>query len=99
MIEVFGLLEHVFAKHAFVEAGGSNRADMLKTTGSQFIGQRHRVAGTFYIGRHLLVSIGPQVIDRRQVEKMIDGSRQGFQILIRNAKLGGPHVAKYRNRT
>ena len=44
MPQLFGLVEHVFAKGAIVHAGGSDRADVVEASGAEGGGQVHRVA-------------------------------------------------------
>ena len=72
VIVVFGLVEHVLAKHDFVQAGSGHRADMVKMTHLDSLGKLDRVAGAFDVDRHLVLRVGVQVIHRCQVVELAD---------------------------
>ena len=69
---VFCLLEHVFAKHAFVQTGGGDRAHMMEMPGIDGFGQFHRVARAFDVDGNLAFFVGAQVIHRCQVVEVVD---------------------------
>ena len=50
MVEFAGLLEHTFAKRAFVLAAHRDGTGMLEASGLQVLGAFHRIAGALYIG-------------------------------------------------
>ena len=49
-VELFGLLEHVLAELAPVEAGGGDRADLVEAAGLDRAGEFDRVAGALDVG-------------------------------------------------
>ncbi len=49
-VELFGLLEHVLAPLAAVEAGGGDRADLVEAAGLDRAGEFDRVAGALDVG-------------------------------------------------
>ena len=93
------LLEHVLAEDAVVQAGGRDRTDMVEAAGLQRPGQRQRMAGAVYIGFQLMRGVGTQVVDRGQVEKMVDPAGQGLQVGGGHAAAVLPDVADDRQRT
>ena len=53
MVEAFGLLEHVFAKHAFVHARCRDRRHVLENAGVNFVRECDRVFRAFDVDRDL----------------------------------------------
>src|SRR4029079_5546374 len=47
MIELFGFVEHVFAKRSLIEPGCRDRADMMQAAGGDRFGEAHRVSCAF----------------------------------------------------
>ena len=74
-VEVFGLVEHVLAPLAAVEAGGGDRADLVEAAGLDRARELDRVAGALDVGDLLRLGVGGHVVDRRQVEEVVDRRR------------------------
>ena len=92
-VEVFGLVEHVLAPLAFVEAGDGDRADMVEAAGVDRAGQFDRVLGTLDVGDLLRLGAGGHVVDRRQVEEVVDLAAQLEQVLLGDSETGLGEVA------
>ena len=89
-VELFGLVEHVLAPFAAVEAGGGDRADLVEAAGLDRARQFDRVAGALDVGDLLRLGVGGHVVDRRQMEEVVDRAAQGDQVLLGDpqARLG-----------
>ena len=72
MVEVFGLLEHVFAKRAVVEPRGGDRAHVMETSRLDRLGKPHRVLRSVDVGDLLLLGARLEVVDRGEVEQVVD---------------------------
>ena len=92
-VELFGLLEHVLAPLAAVEAGGGDRADLVEAARVDRARQFDRVARALDVGDLLGLGVGLHVVDRRQVEEVVDRAAQGDQVL-----LGDPRARAGRGR-
>ena len=51
MVEILGLVEHVLAKDAVVEAGGGDRAHVVEAAGADRLRELDRVARAVDVGR------------------------------------------------
>src|SRR6185312_1843064 len=97
MVVVLGLVEHVFAEDALVQAGRRNGRHMVKMSGVNRLGELHGVARAFDVDGNLAGFVGTQVIDRGQVVEMIDLALEFFDRIGRDAELFAGEVAKHRN--
>ena len=95
---VFGLLEHVFAKHAFVQTGSGDRAHMVEMPGIDGFGQLHRVARAFDVDGDLALFVGAEVIHRCQVVEVVDLPFERLLRIGRNAEFFAGEVAMHGNR-
>ena len=75
-VEVFGLVEHVLAPLAAVEPGGGDRADLVEAAGLDRGRELDRVTGPLDVGDLLRFGAGGHVVDRRQVEEVVDVAAQ-----------------------
>ena len=89
-VEFFGLLEHVLAPFALIEAGGGDRADLVEAARLDRPGEFDRVAGALDVGDLLRFGARGHVVDRGQVEEVVDLAAQGEQVLLGDpeARLG-----------
>ena len=85
-VEVFGLLEHVLGPGALVEAGGGDRADLVEAAGLDRAGEFDRVPRALDVGDLLGLGAGGHVVDRRQVEEVVDVAAQRQQVLLGDAE-------------
>ena len=92
-VEVLGLVEHVLGPGALVEAGGGDRADLVEAAGLDRAGEFDRVARPLDVGDLLSVGAGGHVVDRRQVEEVVDLAAQRHQILLGDPEAGLREVA------
>ena len=99
MIEALGLLEHILAEHALVQAGGGDRRNMVDMPGLNQSRKLDQLACTRNVGLHLRVCIGPQVIDCGQMVDMIDLTFQAADAIVADTEIGGNQIAKNRQRT
>ena len=81
-VEVLGLLEHVLAPGALVEARGGDRADHVDVAGLDRLGELDHVAGALDVGEPLALGVGGHVVDRRQVEQVLDVALEARHVLL-----------------
>ena len=86
MIEVLGLVEHVLAEHALVHAGRGDRGDVLEHAGLDLVGERDRVLRAVDVGDDLAFCVRLQVVDRGQMEEMLDLAGQFLLIGLGHAE-------------
>src|SRR5688500_3914534 len=96
-VEVLGLLEHVLAPRALVEAGGGDRADGVKAAGLDLLGELDRVAGALDVRDLLALGVGRHVIDGREVEEVVDVAAQALDVFVADAQARLGEVADYGN--
>ena len=72
MVEVLGLVEHVLAEHALVQAGGRDRADVVQMAGVDRLRELDGVARAFDVDGDLRLLVGGQVVDRGEVVEVVD---------------------------
>ena len=96
-VEVFGLVEHVLAPLAFVEAGDGDRADLVEAARLDRPGEFDRVAGALDVGHLLRLGAGGHVVDRGEVEEVVDVAAQGQQVLLGDAEAGRGKLAGNRH--
>jgi hypothetical protein len=92
-VEVFGLVEHVLAPLAPVEAGDRDRADLVEATRLDCPGEFDCVTRTLDVGDLLGLGAGGHVVDRGEVEEVIDLTAQGQQVLLGDPEAGLGKVA------
>ena len=93
VVEPLGLVEHVLAPLALVEAGGGDRADLVEAAGLDRAGELDRVPGALDVGDLLRFGVGGDVVDRRQVEEVVDLAAHRHQVLLGDAEAGLGEVA------
>jgi hypothetical protein len=74
VLEVLGLVEHVFAEHALVQTGRGDRRDVVQVTRVHRLGELHHVARALDVGAHLAFLVGLQVVDRGEMEHRVDAT-------------------------
>ena len=62
------------------------------------LGEPHGVAGALDIGRHFQLRIGGEIIDRGEMEEMIDAALQLFDVGGGKPEIGAQQVALHRDR-
>ena len=85
-VEVLSLVEHVLAPGAAVEPGGGDRADHVDPPGLHRLGELHHVTGALHVRHPLGFGVGAHVVDRGQVEEVIDLAVEPLQIGIGDAE-------------
>ena len=95
VVQALGLVEHVFAEHAFIQARRRDGGDVVEVPGVDGLGQVHRVARALDVHGHLGFFIGSQVVHRSQVVEMVDLPLELLHIVGRHAQLFGGEVAKH----
>ncbi len=98
MVEVLGLVEHVLAKDALVQAGGGDRRHVVEVLGVDRLRELDRGARAVDVDRDLAVGVGRQVVDGRQVVHVVDLALQRLRVLGRHAHAPGREVAVDRDR-
>ncbi len=92
-VEPFGLLEHVLAPLALVETGGGDRADLVKAARVERPGQLQRVPRPLDVGELLGLGVGGDVVDRRQMEEVVDLAPHLDHVLLGHRETGLAEVA------
>jgi hypothetical protein len=67
VVEALGLVEHVLAKDAFVEAGRGDRADVVQVTGVDRLGELDDGARALDVDGDLRLGVGREVVDGGEV--------------------------------
>ena len=98
-VEPFGLVEHVLAPDALVEAGGGDRADVVEAAGLERAGKLDRVAGALDVGDPLRLRVDGDVVDRGEVEEVPISPRIVTQILLGDRQAGLGQIAGNRHHT
>jgi hypothetical protein len=78
MIQVLRFLEHVFAEHAVVEPGGGDRARVMEATGLNRMREFDRMTRAVDVRPLLILRAGGQIVDRRQMEQVVDLALQAL---------------------
>ena len=71
IVQALGLVEHVLAEHARVQAGGGDRTGVVEAAGLDRGGQFQRVPRAVDVGDLLRFRVGGEVVDRGEVEEML----------------------------
>ena len=87
MLEAGRLLEHVLAKAALVKARRRDRARVVEAACLHALRELQRVIGADDVREILLLAGRLQVVDRRQVEQVIDLAREPAQVRLRHAEV------------
>ena len=72
MVELLALVEHVLAEEAVVAAGHRERGDVVQEPGPARVGELDGVAGPVHVGLARALLVGLHVVDRREVEEVVD---------------------------
>ncbi len=72
VLDLLGLVEHVLSEGALVEAGRRDRADHVEALGVELLGELDRLTSALDVGDALALRVGGHVVDRRQVEEVVD---------------------------
>jgi hypothetical protein len=93
VLEVLGLVEHVLAEHALVQAGGGDAAHVVQVAGLDGLGELAHVARAVDVDGHLAVGVGAQVVHGGQVVDGVDLALERLQRVGGHAQLPGRQVA------
>ena len=93
VVELLGLVEHVLAPGALVEAGGGDRADHVHAPGLDRLGELDHVAGALDVGDPLALGVACHVVDRGEVEEVVDLALEPREVLVGDAEPGLGEVA------
>ncbi len=96
VLEVLRLLEHVFAEHALVQPGGSDRAGQMEAADFGVVRKLDGVKGALHIGNLLGLGAGLEVVDRREVEHVVDLTAHPTEIYGRDAHPRLRQIAHHR---
>ena len=88
VVDVLGLVEHVLAPGALVEAGGGDRADHVHAPGIDGLGELDHVAGALDVRDALRLGVRGHVVDRGQVEEVVDLALEPREVLVGDAEAG-----------
>ncbi len=97
VVDLLGLIEHVLGEGAVVEAGGRDRADHVEVLRLDPLSELYRVPGPLDVGDLLRFGIGGHVVDRSEVEEVLDLAFELREVLVGDAELGLGEVADHRD--
>ncbi|EWS64077.1 hypothetical protein Y695_02685 [Hydrogenophaga sp. T4] len=97
VVDVLGLVEHVFAEHTFVQARRRNRRHVVEVLRADGLGQFHRVAGAVDVDGDLALGVRLQVVDGSKVVEVIDLALQRLDVVGAHAELLRRQVTKHRH--
>ncbi len=81
-VEVLGLLEHVLAPGPPVQTGGGDGADHVHATRFHCLRELHHVARALDVRDRLTLGVGGHVVDRGQVEQVVDVPLQPRDVFV-----------------
>ena len=96
VLDLLGLLEHVLGEGALVEARRGDRADHVEALRVELLGELHRLPGSLDVRDALALGVGGHVVDRRQVEEVVDLAPQLLDLVLAAELLLG-EVADHRD--
>ena len=99
MIEVLGLVEHVLAEHAFIEARRGDGAHVMHMTRVDRLRELDHAARALDVHGHLRFLVSAEVVNRREVVEVVDLALQALDHVRGHAELLARQVAVDRNRT
>ena len=86
VVDPLGLVEHVLAPCALVEPGGGDRAHHVDAPGLDRVGELDHVAGALDVRDPLALRARLHVVDRREVEEVVDVALEPGEILVGDAE-------------
>ena len=98
VIEPLGLVEHVLAEHAFVQAGGGDRRDVVQAAGADRPGEGDDAPRALDVDFDLPLRVGGEIVDGRQVEQVADAPLQRCARPLADAQAIAGEVALHRHR-
>ena len=96
VVDLLGLLEHVLGEGALVEAGRGDRADHVEVLRVELLGELDRLPGALDVGDALALRVRGHVVDRGEVEEVVDLALQ-LRDLIAAAQVLLGEVADHRD--
>ena len=87
VLDVVGLVEHVLGERALVEAGRGDRADHVEVVHVELVRQLRRLAGALDVRDALGLGVGGHVVDRGEVEEVVDVALQVGDHVVAQAQL------------
>ena len=91
------LVEHRLVEDAAVVAGGRHRGDLVEVADLELAGQRDGVAGAADVHRLVHLVRGGHVVDRGQVEEVLDVTGVGGDPLVADPEVGLAEVTDDRS--
>ena len=98
MLESGRFLEHVLAEAALVQAGRCDRAHVVEAAGLHAVRELQRMVGADDVREILVLVRRLQVVDRREVEQVIDLAREPAQVRLGHAQVRLRKIALDRHR-
>ena len=88
------LVEHVLAEQALVEAGGGDRRRVVQDARLERVGELHDVARALHVDALVGLLIRGHVVDRGEMEEVVDRALVGGDPVLGDAELGLGQVAR-----
>ena len=87
--ELLALVEHVLLEHALVEAGHGDRAGVVEAADLDRVGELDHVPGALGVGALHRVLVGGHVVDRGEVEEVVDRLAEALDAEPRLGEVAG----------
>ena len=84
--QLLALVEVVLAEQALVHAGDRDRGGQVEGAGLERVGELDGVPGAVDVGAHVRGLVGGHVVDRGEVEEVVDVAAQRDQVLLGHAE-------------
>ena len=85
-VQVLGLVEHVLQPESLVEAGGGDRTDHVHPPGLDRVRELDHVPGALDVRDLLRLGVRGHVVDRREVEEVVDLAVEPAEVRVRDAE-------------
>jgi len=72
VVDPLGFVEHVLGERPAIQTGRRDRRRQVEVPGAQRFGQAHGVTRPLHVRDVLAVGVGGEVVDRGEVEEVID---------------------------
>jgi hypothetical protein len=88
MVQPGGLVQHVLAEGPWVAAGHGDRGDVVEPPRPDAVDELHHVAGAVDVGRLLRFRRSGHVVDRGEVENVVDPAFERCDAVVGQAQSG-----------
>ena len=98
MAQRLRLVEHVFTEDPVVKSRGGDRTHVMEGSRANRPRETHRVPRALDIGRGLHRRVGGEIVNRGEMEEMVDAAFQFLHVFCGKSEIGAQQVALDRER-